>query len=80
MAIGREDVCVGLPIARQRGHTMSPTSASRTRRIVSRITATWAEMDHAQRRVLEIQTGITGLSSRPGRTSRWHANERDTAL
>ena len=58
---------------------MSPTSASRTRRIVSRITATWAEMDHAQRRMLEIQTGITGLS-RQGRKSRLHANERDTEL
>lgn len=59
---------------------MSPTSASRTRRIVSRITATWAEMDHAQRRMLEIQTGITGLSSQQGRKSRLHANERDTEL
>jgi hypothetical protein len=38
---------------------MSPTSASRTRRIVSRITATWAEMDHAQRRMFQIQTGVT---------------------
>jgi len=59
---------------------MSPTSASRTRRIVRRITAAWAEMDHAQRRVLEIQTGITGLSSRQGRKSRLHANERGTQL
>ena len=59
---------------------MSPTSASRTRRILSRIIATWAEMDHAQRRMLEIQTGITGLSSRQDRTSRWHANQRDTEL
>jgi hypothetical protein len=49
---------------------MSPASATRTRRIVSRITATWAEMDHAQRRASEIQTGITGLTKDQGHRTR----------
>jgi hypothetical protein len=80
MAFWREDVVIGFPVTRSRGLTMSPTSASRTRRIVSRITANWAEMDHAHRRMLEIQTGTTGLSSRQGRKSRSHAGERDTEL
>jgi hypothetical protein len=41
---------------------MSARTTSRVRRIVGRITDAWAEMDHAQRRKLEIQTGITGLT------------------
>jgi hypothetical protein len=59
---------------------MSLTSASRTRRIVSRISATWAEMDHAQRRIFEIQTGITAPSRRQDRKSRLHDNARDAQL
>ncbi|MGO9956897.1 MAG: hypothetical protein ACLP50_13105 [Solirubrobacteraceae bacterium] len=51
---------------------MSPTFAFRTRRIVSRITAAWAEMDRAQRRLLEIQTGITGPTRPQARRSRVH--------
>jgi hypothetical protein len=38
------------------------TTTSRARRIVTRITATWADLDYAQRRLLEIQTGTTGLT------------------
>jgi hypothetical protein len=53
---------------------MTPASASRTRRIVSRITATWADMDHAQRRLFEIQTGVTGLTRDHGH--RTHAHDR----
>jgi hypothetical protein len=41
---------------------MNATSTSRARRIASRITATWAELDYAQRRMLEIQSGMTGLT------------------
>jgi hypothetical protein len=50
---------------------MSVATTSRARRIVSRITATWAELDHAQRRLLEIQTGTTGLT----RANRTHSPE-----
>lgn len=59
---------------------MSSTSASRTRRIVSRITAGWAEMDYAQRRMLEIQTGITGVTRHHVCRSRVHRNGPDTQL
>lgn len=41
---------------------MNATTTSRARRIASRITATWAELDYAQRRMLEIQSGMTGLT------------------
>jgi hypothetical protein len=47
---------------------MESTATSRVRRIMSRIAATWDELDHAQRRLLEIQTGTTGLTR--GRGSR----------
>jgi hypothetical protein len=57
---------------------MSLVSASRVRRIVSRVTTTWAEMDHAQRRIVEIQTGIAGPSRRHPRKARWHDSEHDT--
>jgi hypothetical protein len=59
---------------------MSTTSASRTRRIVSRITATWADMDHAQRRLVEIQTGITGLTREHGRRTRVYDKSPDAQL
>ena len=59
---------------------MSATTTSRARRIVSRITATWAQMDYAQRRMLEIQTGVTGLAGRHGRRTRVHDNDLDTQL
>ncbi|MGA2014929.1 MAG: hypothetical protein ABSH51_30985 [Solirubrobacteraceae bacterium] len=47
------------------------TTTSRARRIVSRISATWAELDYAQRRLFEIQTG-TPVPPRPRRR---HARE-----
>jgi hypothetical protein len=55
---------------------MSTRTTSRTRRIVSRVAAAWAEMDYAQRRMLETQTGITGLTRQHGRRARVHRNER----
>jgi hypothetical protein len=61
-------------------HTMSAMTPSRARRIISRITANWAEMDHAQRRMLEIQTGITGLTRQHNRRTRVGDNELDTQL
>jgi hypothetical protein len=81
MAFRRDYVVIGFTLSHAREEqTMSPISASRARRIVSRITATWAEMDHAQRRMLEIQTGIPGPSRRHARKPRWHNNEHDTQL
>jgi len=59
---------------------MSPASTSRTRRIVSRITASWADMDHAQRRLVEIQTGITGLTRDHGRRTRVNDKAPDDQL
>jgi hypothetical protein len=41
---------------------MGTTTAFRLGRILSRIAATWDELDHAQRRLLEIRTGATGLT------------------
>lgn len=49
---------------------MSAITPSPARRIISRITATWAELDHAQRRMLEIQTGIPGLTGHGPRRTR----------
>jgi hypothetical protein len=37
-------------------------------------------MDHAQRRMLEIQTGVTGLTRQHGRRTRVHGTELDTQL
>jgi hypothetical protein len=47
---------------------MSTSISSRLRRISSRVTKTWAELDYAQRRLLEIHTGIPNLAprKRPG--------------
>ena len=36
---------------------MSATSTSRARRILNRISETWADLDYAQRRLFEIRTG-----------------------
>jgi len=46
------------------------TKTSRARRIVRRITGTWSELDFAQRRLIEIQTGATGLARQPDGTPR----------
>jgi hypothetical protein len=40
----------------------STSILSRFRRIFSRATQTWAELDYAQRRLLEIRTGIPNLT------------------
>jgi len=34
-------------------------------RALQRVTRTWAEMDHAQRRLVEIQAGIEPTARRP---------------
>jgi hypothetical protein len=59
---------------------MSATTTSRARRIANRITATWAEMTYAQRRTVEIQTGITGLTRGHGRGTRANDSGPDTQL
>ncbi len=59
---------------------MSAPTTSRARRIVSRITATWAELDHASRRMLEIQTATTGLTRPHDHATRVHGNELDSQL
>jgi hypothetical protein len=41
---------------------MSTSILTRLRRIFSRVTQTWAELDYAQRRLLEIRTGIPNLT------------------
>ena len=59
---------------------MSATSTSRLRRTIRRITATWAELDYAQRRLLEVQTGIPGLTGQHRRRTRVHVDELDAML
>jgi hypothetical protein len=54
---------------------MSAVTTSRVRRIIDRIADVLADMDHAQRRLLEIQTGMTGLTRQRGRRTRTHDNE-----
>jgi hypothetical protein len=46
------------------------TSASRAGRAITRIRRTWAELDYAQRRLLEIRTGIP-FSDDEKRARRW---------
>lgn len=41
---------------------MSTSMLTPLRRIFSRVTQTWAELDYAQRRLLEIRTGIPNLT------------------
>lgn len=41
---------------------MRTTSRIHARQIFRRIHTTWTELDHAQRRLLEIRTGVTGLT------------------
>jgi hypothetical protein len=41
---------------------MSTSIPTRLSRIFSRVTETWAELDYAQRRLLEIRTGIPDLT------------------
>jgi hypothetical protein len=40
------------------------TTTLRVRRIVNRISATLSELDYAQRRLLEVQSGTSGLTRR----------------
>jgi hypothetical protein len=51
---------------------MTTTRTSRPRRIAHRIHNTWAELDHAQRRLLEIRTGVSGLTRPADRTRANH--------
>lgn len=57
---------------------MSTTTTSLARRIVNKMTGTWAELGHAQRRMFEIQTGLTGLTRQHDRRSRAHDGDRDS--
>jgi hypothetical protein len=59
---------------------MSARTTSRARRIVSRISAVWADMDHAQRRMVEIQTGLNGLTREHGRRTPVRNSQLDTQL
>jgi hypothetical protein len=43
---------------------MSTTVPSRASRIIRRVTQIWTETDHAQRRLMEIRTGIPELTRR----------------
>jgi hypothetical protein len=43
---------------------VSVTRTSNPRRIIRRITEIWSELDYAQRRLLEITTGTSGLTRR----------------
>ena len=46
---------------------MTTISQSRASRIIRRVTQIWDELDHAQRRLLEIQTGVPELTRRERR-------------
>ena len=50
-----------------RSHAMSTISKARTSQIIRRVTQVWAELDHAQRRLLEIRTGLPELTRRERR-------------
>jgi len=41
---------------------MNATLHSRARQIVNRIAETWSELDYAQRRLFEIQTGTAAAT------------------
>lgn len=41
---------------------MTIVNTSRARRIARRAKSTWLELDYAQRRLLELQSGQTGLT------------------
>lgn len=43
---------------------MSATKNSRLGRIAGRVKEIWAELDYAQARMLEIRTGVPGLTRR----------------
>jgi hypothetical protein len=43
---------------------MSATKTSRVRRIAHQVKEVWAELDYAQARLLEIRTGVPGLTRR----------------
>lgn len=43
---------------------MSATKTSRVSRIAGRVKEIWAELDYAQARLLEIRTGVPGLTRR----------------
>lgn len=44
--------------------TMTRIGKSRVRRIAQRVRRAWGEMDYAQRRLLELQTGVPRLTQR----------------
>lgn len=46
---------------------MNANSASRTSHFIRRLGQAWHELDHAQRRLFEIRTGVPALSRRERR-------------
>ncbi len=48
---------------------MSTSTRSRIFRIIGYVTKIWAELDHAQRRLLEIRTDVKLTRREPPRTS-----------
>jgi hypothetical protein len=61
-------------------HMNTSTRATLARRIVRRITATWSDLDYAQRRLLEIQTGAPGLTRPHDPSRRGRAGELESHL
>lgn len=54
---------------------MNTSTQSRVRRIFTRITRTYAELDYAQRRLLEVQTGVPNLTRAKRATARQSVSE-----
>ncbi len=46
---------------------MSISTTSRARRIINCVTQVWSELDYAQRRLLEIRTGVQLTRREPAR-------------
>lgn len=49
---------------------MLTSATSKTGRVVKRLKALWGELDYAQRRSFELQTGVSAGSGRRRRISR----------
>jgi hypothetical protein len=51
---------------------MTDTRESRVRRIICQVKKTWGELDHAQRRMFEIRSGVPVGPKRPNRRAGGH--------
>jgi hypothetical protein len=54
---------------------MRTASASRTGRTIQRAKELWSELDYAQRRMLEIRTGVPFITPEERRRSRLRVNQ-----